>query len=67
MNKPLKARIIEVFGTQADFAEAIEDHESNISRVIRGRKALSKKEQKHWADILRCTPENIFKHKEGSQ
>ena len=61
MNKRLKARIIEVFGTQADFAEAIDDHESNISRVIRGRKVLSKKEQEHWASILKCTPNEIYK------
>lgn len=45
----MKARIIEVFGTQADFAEAIEAHESNVSRVIRGRKTLSQKDQEHWA------------------
>jgi len=33
MNKTLKLKIIERFGSQADFAAAIKEHESVVSRA----------------------------------
>ena len=45
MNKILKARIIERFGSQADFAQAIGIDETKVSRIIRGRRRLTEKEQ----------------------
>jgi len=56
----LKARIIERFGTQADFSAVIKERESAISRVVRGRAVLSPETQKKWADLLDCKPEDIF-------
>lgn len=52
MNKKLKAKIVEKFGTQFDFSKAINEHESNVSRVVRGRRELNEKDKKVWAKIL---------------
>ena len=60
MNKKLKAKIIEVFGSQGDFAHRIRAHESDVSRIVRGRKSLSEKEKKRWASVLGCNPEELF-------
>jgi hypothetical protein len=60
MNKKLKARIIELYGTQFDFSQAIKCHECDVSRVIRGRKKLSTQEQRVWEKALKCKPETIF-------
>lgn len=65
MNKRLKARIVEIYGTQTDFAIAIETHESVVSRVIRGRRILSQIERKRWAEALKCMPKNVF-HEDAS-
>ena len=63
MNKQLKARIIEIFGTQADFAQALGIDESFVSRVIRGRRELDTAKQNRWAELLRCKSDNIFGNK----
>jgi plasmid maintenance system antidote protein VapI len=60
MNKILKAKIIEVFGTQSDFALVINEDETLISRVIRGRREIKPEIKKKWADALGCNPEAIF-------
>jgi ribosome-binding protein aMBF1 (putative translation factor) len=61
MNRKLKARIIEKFGSQWEFAKAIEEHESTVSRVIRGRQSLSENERRKWATALNIKePEKIF-------
>ena len=60
MNKQLKARIFEVFGTQSDFAEFLDVQESLVSQIIRGRRRLSVENQKRWADVLSCKPKDIF-------
>ncbi len=60
MNKALKVRIIEIFGTQADFAQALGMDESYVSRVIRGRRELDTANQNRWAELLKCKSENIF-------
>ena len=38
MNFPLKMKILEKYGTQADFAVLVGLSESGLSRIIRGRK-----------------------------
>ena len=38
LNKKLKAKIFEKFGTQADFAEAIGENDTIVSKVVRGRR-----------------------------
>ena len=60
MNKRLKAKIIEFFGTQADFAQALGIDESFVSRVIRGRRELDTANQNHWAKLLKCKSGSIF-------
>jgi len=65
MNKFLKSKIIEKFGTQADFAQAVHDHESLVSRVVRGRHALPAERQQVWAKILQSKPQQLFSIKGG--
>ena len=60
MNRKLKARIIERFGTQADFGEAIGIDDSIISKIIRGRRTLDPERQLIWAKALGCKPKDIF-------
>jgi plasmid maintenance system antidote protein VapI len=60
MNWELKKRILDLYRSQADFAEAAKVHDSVISRVVRGRRKLSREEKKRWAFLLRCKPEQIF-------
>ena len=61
MNRKLKARIVEMFGTQADFAQAIGVDDAIISKVVRGRRSLSAKNQMLWEQKLDCSSE-IFAH-----
>jgi plasmid maintenance system antidote protein VapI len=60
MNLRLKARIVEVYGTQCDFAQAIDTDETVISRIIRGRRKLDLENQFIWAKALDCKPKDIF-------
>jgi len=61
MNLKLKFRIIELFGNQANFAQRMGLQESLVSRVVRGRRNLSKKDQKKWAKILRQDIKHLSK------
>lgn len=61
MNRVLKARIIEHFGTQADFSRAAKMRESTISRIIHGRDNLSYSQQCEWAEVLHTPAEKLFK------
>jgi transcriptional regulator with XRE-family HTH domain len=60
MNKILKAKIVEWYGTQADFAKAVNTDETIISRIVRGRRKLKPTIQRLWADALQCKPKDIF-------
>lgn len=60
MNRMLKAKIFEKFGTQWDFAMAIGVHEAMVSRIIRGRRTLTKEERQRWADLLQADCTEIF-------
>ena len=60
MNLKLKIKIIERFGTQADFAQAVNENESLISRVIRGRRSLADERKKRWAGALGCDVKGLF-------
>jgi len=61
MNRKLKARIIEHFGTQADFAQTLDVDESLISRVVRGRRELSPEQKQEWAKHLESDPDEVFR------
>lgn len=60
MNLKLKAKIIERYGTQADFGQAIDMDDSLISKIIRGRRALDPEKQIVWAEALNSTPAELF-------
>lgn len=61
MNIELKIAIIKKFGSQADFAFKMHEHESTVSRVVRGRRPLSPEQKMVWAKALDCNdPSEIF-------
>ena len=60
MNKRLKARIIELYGTQADFAAKLKVDDSLVSRVVRARRILTMADKKRWADALESTTSKLF-------
>jgi plasmid maintenance system antidote protein VapI len=60
MNWILKKKINEQFGTQGDFAHALRCHESKVSQVVKGRRALSEEEKKQWAELLKADPTYLF-------
>ena len=62
MNWPLKARIVDVYGTQSDFAHTLKASDAFISRVVCGRRSLSKEDQKRWAVLLKCKISDIFEN-----
>jgi len=62
MNKKLKAKIIEIFGTQADFASEIKVDESLVSRIVRDRRKLSPADKIRWAKALESEPKDLFQN-----
>jgi transcriptional regulator with XRE-family HTH domain len=66
MNKKLKGKIITKFGTQCEFARAIHEHESVVSKILRGRRELGEKDKKLWATVLGEEPADLFE-REGLQ
>jgi transcriptional regulator with XRE-family HTH domain len=60
MNKALKSAIFLKFGTQEDFAAAIEERPSLVSNVIRGRRSISDERKRAWATALGCAVTDIF-------
>lgn len=59
MNKKLKAKIVEKFGSQSDFAQELQVNESIVSRIVRGRRVLSPEDQVKWCKALNCDPSII--------
>jgi hypothetical protein len=60
INKRLKAKIVRKYGTQWDFGQAIGEHHTVVSQVVRGRRNLSDVKKVEWARALGCQPEDIF-------
>lgn len=60
MNKKLKSRIFEVYGTQYEFSKAVDVHETLVSRVVRGSREIPDAEKKRWATFLNADAEEIF-------
>jgi plasmid maintenance system antidote protein VapI len=60
VNLSLKLKILENFPTQADFAQSIGEHESFVSKIIRGRRELETNKQIKWAKALNSTPKELF-------
>jgi len=59
-NNKVKARIIEYYGTQADFAVKLGIREPTVSRVVNGRIRLSDKDKKFWAKKLESPVDELF-------
>lgn len=59
-NNTLKAKIIEKYGTQGDFAEVLNIHESKVSQVVCGRRPLTPAGQDQWSDLLGTPKEKLF-------
>jgi plasmid maintenance system antidote protein VapI len=60
MNKILKGEIVKKCGTQYLFAGELKIRESEVSKVIRGKKQLDPDEKKVWADALDVEVSEIF-------
>lgn len=60
MNRSLKAKIFEKYGTQTDFATAVGVDDSLVSKIIRGRKTLNPGSKRRWAVVLDCDVCIIF-------
>jgi transcriptional regulator with XRE-family HTH domain len=59
-NLVLKARIIERFGTQTDFARLLGMSEDRLSKLIHGRLKPREDERKTIARKLGAAPEELF-------
>jgi hypothetical protein len=59
MYRDIKLAILKKYDSQADFAPAIGLPESIVSRVLHGRRKLSKQEGAEWVRVLECDP-SIF-------
>lgn len=55
----LKARIVERFGTQADFAAFIKVDESFVSRVVNGRREIPEDQKGAWAKALQARDDEL--------
>jgi len=60
MNKRLKGRIIEMFGSQTVFSKIVRRPESVISRVINGHQTPSPEEAERWAVLLQDKARRLF-------
>jgi len=56
----LRLRILTEFPTAADFAQAASEHESTVSRILRGRKALDRERAYKWSLLLHCTEAQLL-------
>jgi hypothetical protein len=64
MNKILKGKIVEKYGSQFEFARAIGEHEAIVSRVIRGHHTLDADGRIEWAKALECDDtDRLFEEK----
>jgi DNA-binding XRE family transcriptional regulator len=59
-NLALKGRIIELYGTQADFAPEIGMREDRLSRLVNGRDKPKPEQAQRIAEKLGCRVDEIF-------
>ena len=60
INRTLKSKIVEHYGSQRNFATEVNIPEVIVSRVVRGRFNLANDEKTQWAEALNTTPEQLF-------
>jgi len=61
VNNFFKGKIVQEFGTQADFAAAVGVDESVVSRVVRGRRDIPVQIKRQWAEVLKCDAQELFR------
>ena len=61
MNRKLRAKIIENFGSQQNFAGLIGCYDSRISQIIYGKRNLPVKDRRMWAKLLNTKEEELFR------
>ena len=54
MNRKLKAKIIEISGSQFQFAQMVGCREAAVSEVIRCRRCLTHEQAAEWSKALGC-------------
>ena len=59
-NYPLKARIIERYGSQSNFAFATRTDEAIISKIVRGRRKPTEAQRVTWAGLLGADVDTLF-------
>jgi transcriptional regulator with XRE-family HTH domain len=59
-NLTLKAKIVERYGTQADFSSELGLNENILSRILNGRRPAKPDEAQAIAKALKCKPEELF-------
>lgn len=60
-NARLKEKIVNEYGSQFMFALFMNEHESKISRVVRGQHDLPLEDRKRWAEALKVKdPDSLF-------
>lgn len=51
-NRTLRLRILQLYDTQADFAQDLGVTDGVVSRILNGRRQLSDEQAQQWADLL---------------
>ena len=59
-NFKLRARIIEHFGLISDFAEAVGDDASVVSRIVNNRAKISPERAERWSSVLGADLMELF-------
>lgn len=57
--RKLRGRIIEIFGTLQDFAEAIGRTRAYVSNILKGKRYLRQQDIELWAEKLEIAPTEI--------
>jgi plasmid maintenance system antidote protein VapI len=65
MNRILKSKIIENYGSQFEFSLRLGVHETIVSRIVCGKRTLSPEDQKRWASLLGADPQRLFEQRVG--
>jgi hypothetical protein len=60
MNLRLKAKIVEIYRTQADFAQAVGIDDTIVSKIVCGRRDLPVEKQEKWAALLGDNRNRLF-------
>lgn len=55
----LKGRIVEVFGTQAAFAEALGVPQRAVSQKLKNKRELTRTDIERWCELLKIEREDI--------